>query len=81
MWTHDHSTLTKVQEAVDRERQVGNFEEMLTEIMRIALESDVQFGSIQIVDSFHSIVNVNTSKDENRKIKAEGPAIHWGSFD
>ena len=61
--------------------KLATFEEMLAEIIQIALESGVQFGSIQIVDSVHSIANVNTSKDKNRKNKGQGPRdpdAKWG---
>lgn len=49
------------------------FEEMLDEIVQMALKSGIQFGSIQIVDSVHSIVDVNTDKDQKREKKGKGP--------
>jgi IS5 family transposase len=69
----DHSTLTKFRKRLIERGKLEAFEELLAEIIRIALESGVQFGSIQIVDSVHSIANVNTSKDKNRKNKGQGP--------
>lgn len=57
------------------------FEEMLAEIVQIALQQGIQFGSIQIVDSVHSIANVNTDKDRKRQSKGEGPRdadARWG---
>jgi len=77
----DHSTLTKFRKRLIERGKLEAFEELLTEIIQIALESGVQFGSIQIVDSVHSIANVNTSKDENRKNKGKGPRdpdAKWG---
>jgi len=41
--------------------------------IQIALESGSQFGSIQIVDSVHSVASVNSSKEENRKNKGKNP--------
>ncbi|GAJ06187.1 unnamed protein product, partial [marine sediment metagenome] len=55
----DHSTLTKFRKRLIERGSLEAFEEMLSEIIRIALESGVQFGSIQIVDSVHSVANVN----------------------
>ena len=57
------------------------FEEMLDEIVQMALKSGIQFGAIQIVDSVHSIADVNTDKDQKRQGK--GPVPHdpdarWG---
>jgi len=77
----DHSTLTKFRKRLMDRGKLATFEEMLAEIIQIALESGVQFGSIQIVDSVHSIANVNTSKDKNRKNKGQGPRdpdAKWG---
>ena len=67
----DHSTLTKFRKRLIERGRLEAFEEMLSEIIQIALESGVQFGSIQIVDSVHSVANVNTSKDEARKKRAK----------
>jgi len=77
----DHSTLTKFRKRLIERGNLEVFEEMLSEIIQIALESGVQFGSIQIVDSVHSVANVNTSKDEARKKKGKGPRdpdAKWG---
>jgi len=77
----DHTTLSKFRERLIKNGNLAAFEEMLTEIIRIACESGIQFGSIQIVDSVHSIANVNTRKDESRQKKGKGPHdpdAHWG---
>ena len=49
------------------------FEEMLAEIVHIALESGVQFGSIQIVESVHSIAKVNTPQGKKREEEGNSP--------
>jgi hypothetical protein len=49
--------------------------------VQIALRSGIRFGAIQIVDSVHSIANVNTDKDQNRQGKGKGPRdpdARWG---
>jgi transposase, IS5 family len=78
----DHSTMTKFRERLLKNGKLTIFEELLAEIVQIALESDVKFGSIQIMDSVHSVANVNTGKDEGRKKRGQGPRdpdAKWGT--
>jgi IS5 family transposase len=78
----DHSTLTVFRERLLQNGKLSVFEELLAEIVRIALESGIRFGSIQIVDSVHSIANVNTRKDEGRQKKGKephDPDARWGT--
>jgi len=50
------------------------FEELLDRIIQEARIRGVKFDSIQIVDSVHSVANVNTTKDQKRKDKeGKGP--------
>lgn len=49
------------------------FEEMLAEIVELAVRKGIQFGSIQIVDSVHSVAHVNVEKDEQRQKKGKPP--------
>jgi IS5 family transposase len=72
----DHSTLTVFRERLQQNGKLAVFEAMLAEIVQMAVESGIRFGSIQIVDSVHSIANVNTTKDQvrqkhKRKVKTE----------
>ena len=67
----DHSTLIKFRQRLIERGNLEAFEELLSEIIQIALESGVQFGSIQIVDSVHSVANANTYKDVARKKRAK----------
>ena len=48
---------------------------MLDEIIQIALDSGVQFGAIQIIDSVHSVANEHTAKDKKRAEKGEQHAL------
>ena len=78
----DHSTLTYFKKRLIRNGNLDVFESMLSEIIRIAMEKGVHFGSIQIVDSVHSVAHVNTSKDEKRQKKGHGPRdpdAKWGA--
>jgi IS5 family transposase len=77
----DHSTLTVFRERLVQRGKLKVFEEMLEEIVQIARQSGIQFGSIQIVDSVHSIANVNTDKDQRRQNKGKEPRdpdARWG---
>ena len=77
----DHSTLTVFRERLVQRGKLKVFEEMLEEIVQMALQRGIQFGSIQIVDSVHSIANVNTDKDQKRQNKGKeprDPGARWG---
>lgn len=78
----DHSTLTVFRGRLIERGKLKIFEEMLDEIVQIALTRDIQFGAIQIVDSVHSIANVNTDKDQKqqgiRRKEPRNPDARWG---
>jgi IS5 family transposase len=77
----DHSTLSVFRERLVKRGRQKVFEELLQEIVQIALQKDIRFGAIQIVDSVHTIANVNTDKDQHRQGKGKGPRdpdAHWG---
>jgi transposase len=69
----DHTTLTVFRERLLERGKLKVFEEMLEEIVQMALKGGIHFGSIQIVDSVHSIADVNTDKDQKRQGKGKGP--------
>jgi hypothetical protein len=77
----DHATLTVFKERLIQRGKQKVFEEILEEIIQMALERGILFGSIQIVDSVHSIADVNTDKDKKRQGKGKGPHdpdARWG---
>jgi IS5 family transposase len=77
----DHSTLTAFRRRLLKRDKLEVFEQMLAEIMRIAHEKGVQFGSIQIIDSVHSVAHANPDKEEKRRKKGKGPHdpdARWG---
>jgi len=59
----DQSTLTVFRERLIQRGKLKIFEQMLDEILLMALQKGVRIGTMQIIDSVHSIANVNTSKD------------------
>jgi len=78
----DHSTLTVFRDRLLKRGKLKVFEEMLEEIVQIALQNGVRFGTIQIIDSVHSVANVNTAKDKKREEKGKGPHdpdARWGA--
>jgi len=78
----DHSTLSVFRERLIKRGKTQVFERMLEDIVRMALESGIQFGAIQIVDSVHSVADVNTQKDDGRQKKGKGPRdpdARWGA--
>jgi IS5 family transposase len=69
----NHSTMTAFKCRLVDNGHAGSFDEMLAEIMRLAQERGVPFGSIQMIDSVHTVANVNMGKDRQwRKHPDEG---------
>jgi len=68
-----HSVLIIFRERLLRRGKLILFEEMLAEIIQIEQQKGVQFGLIQIVDSVHSVANVNTAKKTQRQTKDKEP--------
>ena len=61
--------------------KVRAFDKLLKDIISIALENGVVFGSLQIIDSTHTVANVNVQKDDRRQKKGKRPRdpnAHWG---
>jgi hypothetical protein len=78
----DHSTLTVFRDRLQQNGKLAQFNQMLEEIIRIALEKGIQFGSFQVVDSVHCVADVNISKDEGRQKRGQEPHepdARWGT--
>jgi IS5 family transposase len=67
----DHSTLTAFKRRIVEGGGEACLQEMMREITRQALSGGVEFGTIQVVDSTHTIADVNVGKDDRRR-KEEG---------
>ena len=77
----DHSTLSRFRQRIVKNGKEKAFAEMLVRIVQLAQESRVEFGTIQVMDSVHTVADVNTSKDEGRKKKGKPPrdgGAAWG---
>ena len=77
----DHSTLTVFRNRLIKQGDLGVFEVLLAEIVQIALNSGINLGTLQVIDSVHSEANVNTAKDKGRKEDGKEPRdpdAQWG---
>jgi IS5 family transposase len=78
----DHSTLTAFKRRIVSKGGEGLLEGLLAEVVLSAQRQGVAFGSIQVVDSTHTIANVNVAKDDRRQ-EREGQSprddgARWG---
>ena len=78
----DHTTLTAFKKRILENGNLGVFEALLRDVIALALEKGIAFGELQIVDSTHSVADVNVKKDDHRKKKGQGrrdPLAKWGA--
>ena len=68
----DHSTLARFKDRIVKRGREASLQELLVEIVLRARERGVGFGTIQVVDSTHTIADVNTLKDKRRQEKEGG---------
>jgi transposase len=62
----DHSTLTKFEERIEKQGKEALLEELLRDVIAMAVSREVALGSIQVMDSTHTLADVNVSKDDHR---------------
>jgi len=77
----DYSTLSLFKSRLLENKKTTAFETLLQEIIAIAKEQGIAFGSIQVLDSVHVIADVNIPKDESRQNKGHAPRdgdAAWG---
>lgn len=79
----DHSTLSAFKRRIVEGGQEKCLQALLAGMVRAARERGIQFGSLQIVDSTHTVADVNTAKDERRQDKGGKPPrdgdARWGA--
>ena len=78
----DHSTLTVFRNRLIKHGDLAVFEDLLAEIVQMAIASGIRFGNLQVIDSVHSEANVNTAKDQSRKDDdndPQDPDAKWGA--
>jgi IS5 family transposase len=69
----DHSTLTLFKNRILENGKLGAYERMLEQIVAIAREAGIEFGPIQLVDSTHSIADVDLAQEKGRGEEGRGP--------
>jgi IS5 family transposase len=77
----DHTTLTVFKNRILENGKLRAYERMLAQIIQEAREVGIKFGPVQLVDSTHSIADVNVAKDDKRGGDGEGPRdpdARWG---
>lgn len=77
----DHTTLTAFKTRVLENGKLTAFESLLGDIVQLAREKGIVFGSLQIMDSTHSEADVNVAKDDARRRQGEAPrdgSAKWG---
>jgi IS5 family transposase len=75
----DHSTLTAFKGRIIKRGGERCLRELLEEIIRQAMEAKVAFGTIQVVDSTHTLADVNTAKEKRRQEKEGKPPRDGGA--
>jgi len=78
----DHSTLTKFKGRIEKRGKEALLEELLGDVIAMAMRKGVAFGSIQVVDSTHTLADVNVPKDDRRQDQGQPPrdrGARWGA--
>jgi IS5 family transposase len=77
----NHSTLTVFKRRILENGKLAAFEKMLEQIILIAMESGIAFGALQLIDSTHSVADVNVEKENHRREQGKSPrdaSAQWG---
>lgn len=78
----DHSTLTLFKARLLHGKGLTAYKGLLQEVVHLALEKGIVLGRVQLVDSVHTLADVNASKDKKRQEKGGGPRdpdANWGA--
>jgi len=77
----DHATLTLFKNRLLARKGEKVFESLFESVIKIAKEKRISFGPIQVVDSVHTLADVNLQKDAATQEKGKGPRdpdARWG---
>ena len=78
----DSTTLTVFKGRLLKAKGQAPLEELLTGVLRLAQEQGIEFGRIQVVDSVHTIADVNVAKERGRSREGKPPRdpdARWGN--
>ena len=78
----DHTSLTKFKNRIKKNGGEELLDDLLVTVVRMASEQGLELGEIQVVDSTHTLADVNVTKDDQRR--KEGKArrdrgARWGA--
>lgn len=71
----DHSTLTAFKRRLLERGNLDAFQELLVEMVNLAGEQGIEFGILQLIDSVHTVADVNVGKDGK---PPRDPGARWG---
>lgn len=77
----NHSTLTVFKKRILRNGKIQAYERLLRNIIADAQEAGIVFGPLQIVDSTHTVADVDPRRDKKRRDNDEPPHepdARWG---
>ncbi|MGD2143207.1 MAG: transposase [Anaerolineae bacterium] len=77
----DHSTLTAFKRRIENRGREALLEELLREVILMAMQKGAASGSIHVVDSTHALADVNVAKEDRRRKQGQGPrdgGARWG---
>ena len=78
----DHSTLTKFKGRLLERGKLEAAQDLLGQIVVVAQEQGIRFGSIQVMDNVHTVADVNPEKDKVRRDQDDqrrrDPDARWG---
>lgn len=80
--TPDHATLTVFKQRLLENGRQQAYERLLQRVVADAREAGISFGSLQLVDSTHSVADVNVAKERQRDKDGEEPRdpdARWGT--
>lgn len=69
----DHWTLTELKRRTERQGKEALLEELLQEVVMMAVGKGMEFGDIQVVDRTHTVADVNVPKDDRRRNQGQSP--------
>lgn len=78
----DHATLSVFKRRLLENGKVRAYERLLQQVVADAREAGISFGSLQLVDSTHSVADVNVAKERQRDKGGEEPRdpdARWGT--
>lgn len=69
----DHSLLTKFKDRIMHNDSVEILHDMFDDIISLAMAAGIDLGHTQVIDSTHTIANVNRKKDKQRQNEGKKP--------